>query len=227
MTKVPHILLFSILAVVLSTHGIMIQENKSERKDHSSVWKLSDLIGKTAEGIHIRGNPGIVKYKDEDAVSFNGLTDAIFLENMPLKALEQFTIEVIIRPASGGNFEQRFLHFGEVQGDRVLLELRSTMTDWYLDAFIKVGDKELVLIDPGLLHPLDQWVHLAYVIDHGKPETYVNRKKELAGTIEMTPLKVGKTSIGVRQNEVSWFKGAIYKIRISPRALKPQDFMDL
>jgi hypothetical protein len=226
-TKALHILLFSILAVVLSTHGNMIRENKSEKKDQSSVWKLSDLIGKTAKGLQIKGNPGIVKYKDEDAVYFNGSTDAIFLESMPLKGLEQFTIEVILRPASGGNFEQRFLHLGEVQGDRVLLELRSTLNDWYLDAFIKVGDKELVLIDPGLLHPLDQWVHLAYVIDHGKPETYVNSKKELAGTIEMSPLKVGKTSIGVRQNEVSWFKGAIYKIRISPRALKPEDFMDL
>jgi hypothetical protein len=64
------------------------------------------------------------------------------------------------------------------------------------------------------------------VIDHGKLETFVNSKKELEGRIEMAPLNGGKTSIGVRQNEVSWFKGDIYKIRISPRALKPEDFMD-
>lgn len=35
----------------------------------------------------------------------------------------------------------------------------------------------------------------------------------------------GKTSIGVRLNEQSWFKGTIYKIRISPEALSPNNFM--
>lgn len=219
--------LFSFFVFIFANFGNMLRENNSEKEDHRTDWKLSDLIGKTTEGLQIRGNPGIVKYKSNEAVSFNGSSDAIFLESMPLTGLEQFTIEVILRPAGGGNFEQRFLHCGEVQGDRVLLELRSTLTEWYLDAFIKVGDKQVVLIDPGLLHPLDQWVHVAYVVDHGQLETFVNRKKELAGKIEMTPLRVGKTSIGVRQNEVSWFKGAIYKIRISPRALKPDDFMDL
>jgi len=205
----------------------MIGDNKSEMEDLRTDWKLIDLIRKTEEGLQIKGNPGIIKYKTDNAVSFNGSSDAIFLDSMPLAGLEEFTIEVIFRPASGGNFEQRFLHLGEVQDDRVLLELRSTQTNWYFDAFIKAGDNQLALIDPELLHPLDQWVHIAYVIDHGKLNTYVNRKKELSGTIEMTPLKVGKTSIGVRLNEVSWFKGAIYKIRISPEALKPEVFMDL
>jgi hypothetical protein len=45
---------------------------------------------------------------------------------MPLAGLEQFTVEMIYNPYSGGNFEQRFLHCGEANGDRLLLELRST-----------------------------------------------------------------------------------------------------
>ncbi len=227
MSKVHHIILLSILAVIIPTRGNMNQESKSERKSLRTDWTLSDFIGKTAKGVQIKGEPGIVKFKNNEAVSFNGSSDAIFLESMPLTGLEQFTIEVIIRPASGGNFEQRFLHCGEVQGDRVLLELRSTLTEWYFDAFIKVGDNQLTLIEPGLLHPLDQWYHLAYVIDHWKLETFVNGKKEIEGKLDITPLRGGKTSIGVRQNGVSWFKGAIYKIRISPRALKPEDFTDL
>jgi hypothetical protein len=202
-----------------------MQESKSESKSRITEWMLSDLVVKTTDSIQIIGKPGIVNFNKNQAVSFNGSSDAIFLERMPLTGYEQFTIEVIFRPASGGNFEQRFLHCGEVQGDRVMLELRSTLTDWYFDAFIKAGDSQQTLIEPVLLHPLDQWYHLAFVIDHGKLETFVNNKKELEGKIEMTPLKNGKTSIGARQNEVSWFKGAIYKIRMTPEALKPKNFM--
>ena len=145
---------------------------------------------------------------------------------MPLIGLEQFTIEVIFQPASGGSFEQRFLHFGEIEGDRVLLELRANTTDWYFDAFITAGEQKCTLIDPKLLHPLDQWYHAAYVIDNGKLETYVNGKKELEGKVFLSPLKGGRTSIGVRQNKVSWFRGAIYRVRISPAALEPSKFMD-
>jgi hypothetical protein len=144
---------------------------------------------------------------------------------MPLTGLDQFTIELIFQPASGGNFEQRFMHLGEVQGDRVLLELRSTEAGWYFDGFIKVGEQNCTLIDPQLLHPLDQWYHVAYVVDKGKLATFVNGKKELEGNIVMAPVKGDKTSIGVRQNGVSWFKGAIYKIRITNEALTPGNFM--
>jgi len=202
-----------------------MHDNKSVRDNRPTEWLLSDLVENKTDSVQIKGKPGIVDFKNNQAIFFNGSSDAIFLESMPLTGYEQFTIEVIFRPASGGNFEQRFFHCGEVQGDRVMLELRSTVTDWYFDAFIKAGPGQHTLIEPELLHPLDQWYHIAFVIDHGKLETFVNRKKELEGKIEMTPLKNGKTSIGVRQNEVSWFKGAIYKIRITPEALVPENFM--
>jgi hypothetical protein len=219
------IIVVSLITANLSNQGNMIQKSKSERKSLRTEWTLSDLPGRTSEGVQIKGKPGTIKFKNNSAISFNGSSDAIFLESMPLAWCEQFTIEVIIKPASGGNFEQRFLHIGEVQGDRVLLELRSTEAGWYFDGFVKVGDLEKALIDQQLLHPFDQWYHLAYLVDNGKLETYINGKKELESYLGITPLRVGKTSIGVRQNEVSWFKGAIYKIRITPEALKPKNFM--
>jgi len=225
MNTIYNIIFLSILTVISSYQLNKMQESKSERKSRITDWMLSDMVVKTTDSIQIKGKPGIVNYNKNQAISFNGSSDAIFLESMPLTGYAQFTIEVIFRPASGGNFEQRFLHCGEVQGDRVMLELRSTLTDWYFDAFIKAGDSQQTLIEPRLLHPLDQWYHLAFVIDHGKLETFVNKKKELEGKIEMTPLRNGKTSIGARQNEVSWFKGAIYEIRITPKALKPKNFM--
>lgn len=213
------------LSINSSNQGNTTREGKSVQNSRITEWTLSDLIEKSSVSVQIKGEPLVTKFKENDAISFNGLSDAIFLESMPLTGLEQFTIEIIFRPVGGGKFEQRFLHFGEVQGDRVLLELRSTGTDWYFDAFIKDGDNQLTLIEPGLIHPLDKWYHLACVIDHGKMVTFVNRKKELEGKINVTTLNGGKTSIGVRQNEVSWFKGEIYKIRITPEALKPAGFM--
>jgi hypothetical protein len=203
-----------------------IPERTLSQSKHQTEWILSKLMSTKTEGIRITGNPQVVDCKYGKAVLFNGATDGIFLDQMPLVGLKQFTIEVIMRPEIGGNFEQRFFHCGEIRGDRVLLELRSTKTDWYFDAFITSRDQKKTLIEPTLIHPLDQWYHLAFVVANGRQETYINGKKEMESQIEIIPLQGGKTSIGVRQNEQSWFKGEIYKIRISPEALSPAMFMN-
>ncbi|MDQ1296250.1 MAG: hypothetical protein QG611_228, partial [Bacteroidota bacterium] len=174
MSRVYLFIIIGIIAANISNQGNMDQKSKSEKKVLRTEWTLSDLTGKTSDGVQIKGNPGIIKFRNKKAISFNGFSDAVFLESMPLAGCEQFTIEVIFKPASGGNFEQRFLHIGEVQGDRVLLELRSTESGWYFDAFIKVGDQDKALIDPQLLHPFDKWYHLAYIVDHGRLETYID-----------------------------------------------------
>ncbi len=54
---------------------------------------------------------------------------------------------------------------------------------------------------------------------------YVNGKMELAGKITIKPMGNGRTSIGVRQNKVFWFKGAVRKTRFTNRALSPTEFM--
>ncbi len=220
-----HILLFC-LAAPLLLPAQQIQQNTNVQKSKVTEWILSDLIASKSSDIRILGNPQVIASPYGKALLFNGSTDGIFLGQMPLSDLERFTIELIMSPHSGGNFEQRYFHCGEVRGSRVLLELRSTKTDWYLDAFVKSGDQQKTLIDSTLLHPLDQWVHVAFVVSNGKQETYVNGKKELEGRIAILPQKGGKTSIGVRQNEQSWFKGAIYKIKISPEALSPGQFLE-
>lgn len=217
--------IFSLLTITLPNNNEMTQKNINENETVITEWILSDLIKSQKNGVKIIGSPGIVKCKYGNALEFDGSEDAIFLDSMPIAGLEQFTIEMIFQPKRAGNFEQRFLHFGEVKGPRVLLELRSMESNWYFDGFITVEDQNCTLIEPELLHPLDNWYHVAYVVDNGKIGTYVNSKKELEGQIIMTPLIKGVTSIGVRQNEVSWFKGAIYKIRISSKALSPANFM--
>jgi len=188
-------------------------------------WVLSDIIGLKDNSIKVVGHPRTIDSQFGKAILFNGKKDGIFFKNMPLSGLEQFTIEVIFRPDYNGKFEQRFFHSGEVYGERVLLETRTTSTDWYLDAYIKSGNNEVILIDSNLVHPLGQWYNVAFVIDKGKLATYVNGIKELEGQLDLVPILSGKTSVGVRQNKLSWFRGAIYKIRISPKALEPDYFM--
>jgi hypothetical protein len=213
------------MAAIIPNQINLKQKSISENKVAVTEWVLSKLNNKMPGKISFTGKPEVIKCKYGKAVSFNGSSDGIFVENMPLAGLEQFTIELILEPQSGGNFEQRFFHCGEIQGDRVLLELRATPDQWYVDSFIKTGYDHLTLIDPGHLHPLNNWYHLAYIKDKGKFSVYVNSKKELEGLCKAATPGSGKTSLGMRQNEVSWFKGAIYMVRISPKALKPEEFM--
>ena len=175
--------------------------------------------------IEISGSPLLIDSPYGQAVYFDGIDDAIFMGLMPLAGLTQFTVEAIFRPDRGGNIEQRFLHFGESNEDRLLFEIRTTETEWYFDAYINTSKGERALIDPERLHPLDQWHHVAFVVNDGLLSTYVNGNKELEHRILMTPIQTGQSSIGVRQNKVSWFKGAIYQLRISPEALSPNDFL--
>jgi hypothetical protein len=54
---------------------------------------------------------------------------------------------------------------------------------------------------------------------------YVDGARELSGPVAFHALGAGQTSIGVRQNRVSWFKGRIRTIRITPDALAPDRLM--
>jgi len=54
---------------------------------------------------------------------------------------------------------------------------------------------------------------------------YVNGDEELSTPIKYEPQKDGRTSIGVRINKVSWFKGAVRQIRVTPAVLSPRDFL--
>jgi len=220
-------ILFSILFAAVPYRFIMNQKNVPEQKKETNEWILSKLTSNNTKGANIAGNPGILKCKYGDAVSFDGSSDGIFLDSLPLANMEQFTVEIIFQPQSGGSFAQRFLHIGEIQGNRILLELRSVKSGWYLDGFVKSGPNSCTLIDSLKLHPSDKWYHVACTLDKGKFTTYINGKKEKEGNIDFTPLKTGKTSVGVRQNKTSWFKGCIYEIKISGKALKPSGFIKL
>lgn len=206
---------------------LLLSENENIPHDiipNVTEWEVADLL-QSKEDVKIVGNPEIIDCQYGKAVLFNGIDDGIFIDKMPLKELSEFTIEILVRFDSDGGSEQRYFHCGEVQGDRVLMEMRSNPTSWYLDGFIQSGDINGALISPQMVHPLDQWYHIAFEVQNGKQTTFINGEKEIEKTIEFKPILKGKTSIGVRQNKISWFKGAIYKIRITDKVLRPSEFM--
>jgi len=216
------ILLSSILSVIFFTSYNKTPYNQNS--DTETKWILSEIKRSDKNVIQFWGTPEIKNSMYGKTVHFNGSDEGFLLNEMPLRNLEEFTIEAIFHPDRDGNFAQRFFHCGEVTGSRVLLETRSKNGNWYFDAYIKTNKGQLTLIDSTRLHPLAQWYHVAFVNNKGKLSTYINGIRELEGNVEMVPLKKGKTSIGVRQNLQSWFKGSVYSIKVSPRALKPEEF---
>ncbi|HEY6142068.1 MAG TPA: LamG-like jellyroll fold domain-containing protein [Flavobacterium sp.] len=204
-----------------------IGQNVAIKKNTNTEWVLANLLREKPAGIQINGNPQVVTSPYGEAVSFDGIDDAIFLNEMPLQSLQEFTVEMIFKPENNAPFEQRILHIGEIMGDRMLLEIRAVGTNWYFDGFAGSGTNKKALINEKLIHPLGEWYHVAFVVTPKSLTTYVNGKQELQEEFSFLPIQTGQTSFGVRQNKVSWFKGIVYKIRITPKQTKTEDFMKL
>ena len=189
-------------------------------------WDLAQMNDSARTGVTKSGDPKTIQAPFGHAVLFDGTQDGLFLDHSPLIGLSSFTLEVLFRPDSGGMPEQRFLHMGEMNRDRVMMETRLTAeNNWYLDAHVRSGDSALTLIDKEKQHAAGEWYHLAFVVRDGLMETFVNGNPELRGGIPFRAFKSGNTSLGVRQNRKYWFKGAIGRIRITATCLEPQNFM--
>ncbi|MFT7033072.1 MAG: hypothetical protein ACJA2S_001573 [Cyclobacteriaceae bacterium] len=226
MFKNFHTTLFLFLLFFSTLFGC--SQNKRATESVSSVieWLPAKLLHQSSSNVQIRSNPKEVDSPYGKALHFDGIDDAIYLEEMPLKSLKEFTVEMIFFPDSSSLFEQRILHIGDVTENRMLLEIRVVEDNWYFDGFTATGDSGKALIDEGLLHPVGQWYHVAFVVGPESLTTFVNGKKELSETYSFNLIESGRTSIGVRQNEHSWFEGSIFKIKITPEQLSPDEFMD-
>jgi hypothetical protein len=168
-----------------------------------------------------------------DSVIFDGIGSGLIVHSNPLRNAEAFTIEVIFNPANSGspaNIEQRFIHFQNLinENSRILIELRLTKDNqWFLDTFIKSDDAALTLYAEKFPHPVDQWYHAALVYENGIMKHFVNQAEEMSGNVNYVPIVEADTSIGMRINKVSWFKGAIKTLRVTDKALLPSEFLKL
>lgn len=192
-------------------------------------WKLSGLERIGGHDVTVFGSPVCVK--DEESIEFNGINDGIIVLNNPLSGADNFTLEVIFKPKASSdpsNIEQRFIHIQNTinENSRVLIELRLTEdNNWFLDTFIKSDDSALTLHAEKFPHPIGNWYHAALVYENGMMKHFVNGIEEMSGSIEFEPINEGHTSIGMRINQVSWFKGFIKIIRATKKALKPEEFL--
>jgi hypothetical protein len=106
---------------------------------------------------------------------------------------------------------------------RALVELRSVAENWYLDTYLHAPTSQLTLITPGNLHPNGKWYWAALCYDGVTMRHCVNGVEEAKGPVTFAPLGAGRTSLGVRQNQVSWFRGRLRELRVSPVALLNAD----
>jgi len=192
-----------------------------ETSAETVVWRADNLKQIGGHQISIVGAPRVVETDIGAAVELNGRSDGLFIEANPIANLKRFTIEVLFQPDPDGPEEQRFLHIEEPNtGRRALIELRMLPGGrWSLDTFLRANEKGLTLLERGNAHQAGRW-HSAALAYDGKTMThYVNGVRELSGEIAFPPMQTGRASLGVRQNHVSWFKGRIHSVRITPEAL--------
>ena len=194
--------------------------------DEPEVWVFDRLDRIGGHPAQVFGTPSVIDTDKGKAVDFDGVEDALFIDNHPLAGARAFTWEVIFRPAKGGRPEQRFFHMQETGSlHRLLMETRLIGDEWCLDTFAASSSGDQTLIDRKLLHPLDRWHHVALVYDGTQMRSYVNAKLELSAAVTLAPHGEGKTSVGVRFNKIDYFRGAIRMARMSRRALAPAEFL--
>lgn len=188
------------------------------------TWGLNgtDEIG--GNPVTIFGDPKLISENEGEIVEFNGKDDGLLIGQNPIAEMQEFTIEVDLKPFRGGseNREQRFLHIQDPENEdrRILLELRLIDRDeWYGDWFIKTEKESLTLIDSSFTHPVEEWATMSLEYKNGTVKGFINGYLEVSGEIDYLPVdSKGKTSTGTRMDQRSWFKGAIREVRFSPKA---------
>lgn len=217
--------LFAVSILLFLTSLCFSQNSEAPKK--SVTWKINNLKKIGGHKVEVLGNPQIIKTDKGKAVLFDGIDDGIFVNSNPIEGAKEFTIEAIFRPDEGGEKEQRWLHIEDTENveSRALLETRLVGNEWFVDTFLKSGENRLAHFAENFKHPLGQWFHVAMVFDGKEMRHYVNGNLELSGAITIKPFGKGITSIGVRQNKVYWFKGAVRLAKFTNRAISPKEFM--
>lgn len=189
-------------------------------------WEMKSLTEIGGHPITLFGAPALIGTNTDKAIEFDGKDDGIIVTDNPLSHAVEFTVEVIFKPYSGGNFEQRFVHMEQDNSNRILVELRSVPgKKWYLDTFIKSGTSNKTLVDTAKTHPSDKWYHAALVYKNGVMTHFVDGVEELTGAVTYVPVASGKTSVGMRLNNIHFYKGAVKTVKVSHKALLPSDFI--
>jgi hypothetical protein len=190
------------------------------------TWKIDNLKKIGGNAVSIIGNPRVINAPGGKTLVFDGVGDGLVVSANPIAGARAFTLEAIFRPDANGAKEQRWFHIQQENSEnRVLLETRLVEGQWFLDTYIRSGEKNRALFAENFKHEVGVWYHVALVFDGTEMRHYVDGKQEMSGALTIAPLGQGQTSIGVRMNRMYWFKGAIRKARFTAKALAPNEFM--
>lgn len=194
-------------------------------------WVIDNITSIHGLRPTVLGAPLITATDQDRALCFDG-DDGILLPKNPLEGLAEFTLQVLLRcdgltPAQAALAEPRILHIETEAASRATVEARVTETSFALDTFLRSGSQSRTLLDAAKRHPVAIWHWAALTYGDGQMRHYVDGVEDAAGPLALVPFGPGKTSIGVRQNLVHWFKGCVRKLRISPRALPPESLEKL
>jgi hypothetical protein len=198
------------------------------------LWTFDRLDNIAGYPTKVEGHPRVIDSPAGKAVEFNGMDDALFIEDHPLAETAVFTWEVIFRPDKDGKPAQRFFHLqerdaktGEDTLNRILFEIRIVNDGWFIDSFFMSPAGSKALLNSDHPHPLGSWYHVAQVYDGRQYRNYVNGILENQSELSFTAQEGGHASVGVRINHVDYFKGAIARARFTKGALGPGEFLKI
>ena len=197
----------------------------------TEVWTFDRLENVGGHKTTILGQPRLIDTPGGRSVLFDGVDDALFVDTHPLAGAATFTWEAIFRP-DGGETEQRWFHLSELDpvtgldtDNRMLFEIRVVGDKWFLDSYNQSGSASKALMNRAALHPLGAWYHVASVYDGTQFSNYVDGVREGVAELHLAPHGPGRASVGVRINQVFYFKGAVHLARFTRRALSPSEFL--
>jgi hypothetical protein len=187
------------------------------------TWVLDNLLAIGGLTPEIWGAPSVTETPHGKALCFDG-DDGIVLTTNPLEGSQAFTLQVLFRPdpvleTETALAEPRFVHIETDAADRATVEARVTATQFYLDTFIASAGQSKTLVDPARVHPVGEWHWAALTYASGVMRHYVDGTEDASADLDAVPFGPGKTSIGVRQNHLYWFKGCVRELRFVARAL--------
>jgi hypothetical protein len=202
----------------------------------SATWRFDNLTKIGGVQPTVIGAPKVIATDIGKAVHFEGNNsagDALFLDTLPLTGTLDYTLELIFRPSSKGQTEQRIFHLQE-EGtqSRRMFEIRIHDDKWCVDT-VAVNEVPgqparsgiMLNCDPQHLFPLDRWYAIATTYDGKMLRTYVNGALQGEVAVALLPLGKGGTSIGTRYTKRDYFTGDMFSARFTRRALAPAELL--
>jgi Concanavalin A-like lectin/glucanases superfamily len=199
------------------------------------IWRFDQTGTLGGHPTKVLGHPQVVSTEYGNAVAFNGVDDALFVNVHPLAGAATWTWEMIFKPDPDGKLEQRIFHLQSVDAstavdfpnERMLFEIRIVNGQWCLDSFAAAGGQSRALLNCEKLHPFGKWYRVTAVYDGKMLHNYVGDELQGEGELALPPERPGRSSVGTRIDLRDYYKGGMFEARFTRKALDVADFLKL